>query len=140
MPARELQEQLNTLREQLEQNPPLTQEERDHLTQLATQIQAQIDIEKATNDTSLADSVNLAVERFEVFQRHLEEGELVALEILGEGEAEHRLRGAPEGVQHLDPEIDVAVRLRPHALGVVQRMRPVSLGVGPGEDGGHAQS
>ena len=66
MPARELQEQLNTLREQLEQNPPLTQEERDHLTQLATQIQAQIDIEKATNDTSLADSVNLAVERFEV--------------------------------------------------------------------------
>ena len=66
MPARDLQEQLNTLREQLEQNPPLTQEEREHLNQLATQIQAQIDIEKATNDTSLADSVNLAVERFEV--------------------------------------------------------------------------
>ena len=60
------QEQLNTLREQLEQNPPLTQEEREHLVQLSTQIQAQIDIEKATNDTSLADSVNLAVERFEV--------------------------------------------------------------------------
>ncbi|MFH6568604.1 MULTISPECIES: DUF4404 family protein [Pseudomonas] len=66
MPARELQEQLDTLREQLEQNPPLTQEERDHLNQLSTQIQAQIDIEKATNDSSLADSVNLAVERFEV--------------------------------------------------------------------------
>ena len=66
MPARDLQEQLNTLREQLEQNPPLTQEEREHLNQLATQIQAQIDIEKATNDSSLADSVNLAVERFEV--------------------------------------------------------------------------
>ena len=66
MPARELQEQLNTLCEQLEQNPPLTQEERDHLNQLSTQIQAQIDIEKATNDSSLADSVNLAVERFEV--------------------------------------------------------------------------
>ena len=66
MPARELQEQLDTLREQLEQNPPLTQEEREHLNQLATQIQAQIDIEKATNDSSLADSVNLAVERFEV--------------------------------------------------------------------------
>ena len=59
MPARDLQEQLNTLREQLEQNPPLTQEEREHLNQLATQIQAQIDIEKATNDSSLADSVNL---------------------------------------------------------------------------------
>ena len=66
MPARELQEQLDTLREQLEQNPPLTQEERDHLNQLSTQIQAQIDIEKATNDSSLADNVNLAVERFEV--------------------------------------------------------------------------
>ena len=66
MPARELQQQLDTLREQLEQNPPLTQEERDHLNQLSTQIQAQIDIEKATNDSSLADSVNLAVERFEV--------------------------------------------------------------------------
>ena len=66
MPARDLQEQLNTLREQLEQNPPLTQEEREHLVQLSTQIQALIDIEKATNDTSLADSVNLAVERFEV--------------------------------------------------------------------------
>jgi len=66
MPARELQQQLDTLREQLEQNPPLTQEERDHLNQLSTQIQAQIDSEKATNDSSLADSVNLAVERFEV--------------------------------------------------------------------------
>ena len=66
LPARELQQQLDTLREQLEQNPPLTQEERDHLNQLSTQIQAQIDIEKATNDSSLADSVNLAVERFEV--------------------------------------------------------------------------
>ena len=66
MPARELQQQLDTLLEQLEQNPPLTQEERDHLNQLSTQIQAQIDIEKATNDSSLADSVNLAVERFEV--------------------------------------------------------------------------
>ena len=66
MPARDLQEQLNTLREQLEQNPPLTQEERDHLNDLSAQIQAQIDIEKATNDSSLADSVNLAVERFEL--------------------------------------------------------------------------
>ena len=66
MPARELQQQLDTLREQLEQNPPLTQEERDHLNQLSTKIQAQIDIEKATNDSSLADSVNVAVERFEL--------------------------------------------------------------------------
>ena len=66
MPARELQQQLDTLREQLEQNPPLTQEERDHLNDLSTQIQAQIDIEKANSDSSLADNVNLAVERFEL--------------------------------------------------------------------------
>ena len=66
MPARELQQQLDTLREQLEQHPPLTQEARDHLNDLSAQIQAQIDIEKATNDSSLADSVNLAVERFEL--------------------------------------------------------------------------
>ena len=66
MPARELQQQLDTLREQLEQNPPLTQDERQQLNDLSTQIQAQIDIEKATSDSSLADNVNLAVERFEL--------------------------------------------------------------------------
>ena len=66
MPARELQEQLNTLREQLEQNPPLSQEERDHLLDQMTQIDAQLQLETATNDSSLADGVNLAVERFEL--------------------------------------------------------------------------
>ncbi len=66
MPARELQEQLNTLREQLEQNPPLSQAERENLQQLMGQIQSQIELESATQDTSLADGVNLAVERFEL--------------------------------------------------------------------------
>ena len=66
MPARELQDQLNTLREQLDQNPPLSQEERTHLNDLAEQIQAQIQLENATQNASLADNVNLAVERFEV--------------------------------------------------------------------------
>lgn len=66
MPARELQEQLNTLREQLEQNPPLTEEERVHLNELMGQIQSQIELETATQDNNLADGVNLAVERFEV--------------------------------------------------------------------------
>ena len=66
MPARELQEQLNTLREQLEQNPPLTEEERIHLQELIAQIQAEIAVENATPDNNLADGVNLAVERFEV--------------------------------------------------------------------------
>ena len=66
MPARDLQEQLNTLREQLDQNPPLNEEQREHLNDLAKQIEAEIALEKATNDSSLADNVNLAVERFEV--------------------------------------------------------------------------
>ncbi|EXF94555.1 chromosome segregation ATPase [Pseudomonas fluorescens HK44] len=66
MPARELQEQLNALREQLEQNPPLTLEEREHLQELMQKIEAQIKLETATPDSSLADGVNLAVERFEV--------------------------------------------------------------------------
>jgi len=66
MPARELQEQLNTLREQLEQNPPLSQEERDNLQDLMTQIDAEVKLEAATNNSNLADGVNLAVERFEV--------------------------------------------------------------------------
>jgi hypothetical protein len=66
MPARELQEQLTTLREQLDQNPPLTEAERDDLHQLMAQIQSQIELETRTQDTSVADGVNLAVERFEL--------------------------------------------------------------------------
>lgn len=66
MPARELQEQLTTLREQLEQNPPLTQEERDHLLELMQKIEAQIKLESATQDRNLVDDVNLAVDRFDL--------------------------------------------------------------------------
>ena len=65
MPARELQEQLDSLREQLEQNPPLTLEERDNLHALMEQIQAKIELEEATHDSNVVDGVNLAVERFE---------------------------------------------------------------------------
>ncbi|MHC6224888.1 DUF4404 family protein [Pseudomonas sp. X10] len=65
MPARELQEQLNSLREQLEQNPPLSLEEREHLHTLMEQIEAQLKLEEATQDNNLVDGVNLAVERFE---------------------------------------------------------------------------
>ena len=66
MPARELQEQLNTLREQLEQNPPMNAEERADLEALAQQIESQIALESVTQNASLADGVNLAVERFEL--------------------------------------------------------------------------
>jgi hypothetical protein len=66
MPARELQEQLNTLREQLEQNPPLTEVEREDLHALMQQIELEIELETKTQDSSLSDNVNLAVERFEI--------------------------------------------------------------------------
>ncbi|MFQ6571769.1 DUF4404 family protein [Pseudomonas sp. UM16] len=66
MPARELQEQLNALREQLEQNPPLSEEERGQLHELMQQIEAKIELEAVTPDNNLVDGVNLAVERFEV--------------------------------------------------------------------------
>ncbi|CAM3112589.1 chromosome partitioning protein ParA [Pseudomonas floridensis] len=67
MPARELQEQLDTLRAQLEQNPPLSDAERDNLQDLIQQIKGQLELENATHeDPNLADGVNLAVERFEL--------------------------------------------------------------------------
>ncbi|NBF06417.1 DUF4404 family protein [Pseudomonas sp. Fl5BN2] len=66
MPARELQEQLDTLREQLEQNPPLSEAERTNLQELMQQIELQLKLETSTHDSSLADGVNLAVERFEL--------------------------------------------------------------------------
>ncbi|RMS87430.1 DUF4404 family protein [Pseudomonas savastanoi] len=67
MPARELQEQLNTLREQLEHNPPLSESDRENLHELMQQIETEIQLENAPHeDSSLADGVNLAVERFEL--------------------------------------------------------------------------
>lgn len=66
MPARDLQEQLNTLREQLEQNPPLSEVEREDLHALMQQIELELELETQTSDTNLADNVNLAVERFEL--------------------------------------------------------------------------
>lgn len=66
MPARELKEQLNELREQLEQNPPLSEAERADLHALMEQIKLELELETRTQDTNLADNVNLAVERFEL--------------------------------------------------------------------------
>ncbi|MFJ5256080.1 DUF4404 family protein [Pseudomonas sp. HOU2] len=66
MPAQELQKQLDTLREQLEQNPPLSEAERDDLHALMAQIETEIKLESATQDASIADGVNLAVDRFEL--------------------------------------------------------------------------
>ncbi|MCX4220203.1 MULTISPECIES: DUF4404 family protein [Pseudomonas] len=66
MPAQELQKQLNALREQLDQNPPLTEAERADLHALMAQIESEIKLETATQDSSIADGVNLAVDRFEL--------------------------------------------------------------------------
>ncbi|WP_027611465.1 DUF4404 family protein [Pseudomonas sp. URIL14HWK12:I6] len=66
MPAQELQKQLDTLREQLEQNPPLSEAEREDLHTLMAQIESEIKLESATQDASIADGVNLAVDRFEL--------------------------------------------------------------------------
>ena len=66
MPARELQEQLNALREQLDKNPPLSEEERDKLHELMQQIELKLELETKAPDVNLVDDVNLAVERFEL--------------------------------------------------------------------------
>ncbi|MFZ3284179.1 DUF4404 family protein [Pseudomonas sp.] len=66
MPAQELQKQLETLREQLEQNPPLSEVEREDLHALMAQIELELELETKTKDSNIADGVNLAVERFEV--------------------------------------------------------------------------
>jgi len=66
MPARELQAQLDVLREQLEQNPPLSNAQREDLLNLIAQIQSEMQLEKATQESNLNDQVNLAVERFEI--------------------------------------------------------------------------
>jgi hypothetical protein len=66
MPARELQEQLDELREQLEQNPPLSEPERENLHQLMIQLEAEIELDNSLQNADLVDGVNLAVERFEL--------------------------------------------------------------------------
>lgn len=66
MSTSDLQQQLDDLRKQVEQDPPLSEEEREHLQELMTQIDAQIKLEAAVQDNNLVDGVNLAVERFEV--------------------------------------------------------------------------
>jgi hypothetical protein len=61
----ELQERLVALREQLDQEPPLSGPERENLQQLMVRIEAEIQLENALQDTNLVDGVKLAVERFE---------------------------------------------------------------------------
>lgn len=67
MPAIQLQQQLQALREQLAQEAPLSEEQRASLAGLAHEIEVQLALQTpAAPDPSLVDGVNLAVERFEV--------------------------------------------------------------------------
>lgn len=66
MSARELQDQLNALSEQLEQNPPLSEEERQDLHSLMAQIKSEIELEAATKESNLVDQVNLVIDRLEL--------------------------------------------------------------------------
>lgn len=65
MPTQRLQEELQALREQLERQPPLNEDERASLQALIKDIELQLANEEALADETLMDNVNLAVERFE---------------------------------------------------------------------------
>ncbi|MGG2571698.1 DUF4404 family protein [Pseudomonas aeruginosa] len=66
MPKESLLRELSALREQLEQQPPLNEEQRAELELLIRDIELKLANEDALNEGSLVDRVNLAVERFEV--------------------------------------------------------------------------
>ncbi|PAT60134.1 DUF4404 family protein [Pseudomonas aeruginosa] len=66
MPKESLLRELSALREQLEQQPPLNEEQRAELELLIRNIELKLANEDALNEGSLVDGVNLAVERFEV--------------------------------------------------------------------------
>ncbi|MVW75828.1 DUF4404 family protein [Pseudomonas xionganensis] len=66
MPASHLPQQLQELRDQLAEGPPLSEEERAELFVLTQEIELQLARQAAAApDATLIDGVNLAVERFE---------------------------------------------------------------------------
>jgi hypothetical protein len=66
MPASRLQQQLQDLRDQLAEQPSLSEEERAELFVLTQEIELQLARQAAAApDATLVDGVNLAVERFE---------------------------------------------------------------------------
>jgi hypothetical protein len=67
MPAQQLRQQLEQLRNQLEQAPPLDADERGAIQALIEQLEAQLALQSPPPaDETLVDGINLAVERFEV--------------------------------------------------------------------------
>ncbi len=71
----------------------------------------------------------------QVLERKLLEGEVVAFEILRDGEAEGGGRVLVHRIEDLDPHVDVAIGLRPVARAVVQWMRHIAVGRDGGKDG-----
>lgn len=66
MPDRKkLEEQVNILRGQLEQDPPLPLEKREALEALLAKFELQLELEPATQAPSISDDVNLAAVEFE---------------------------------------------------------------------------
>lgn len=66
MPVSQLQQQLQDLRDQLAEDPPLNAEDKAALIELMSEIEVQLAREIASEpDANLIDGVNLAVERFE---------------------------------------------------------------------------
>lgn len=67
MPTQDLRQQLDQLRDQLEQQPPLDDDQREAVQALITQLESQLALESPPPaDETLVDGINLAVERFEV--------------------------------------------------------------------------
>jgi hypothetical protein len=67
MPVRQLQDQLIALREQLDQAPTMTLEERERVHDLMQQIESEIELEEVTKERpNMVDTFNVAAETFEV--------------------------------------------------------------------------
>jgi hypothetical protein len=65
--AEDLQQQLQALRDHLDSDPPITEQEREDLNNLVADVELKLQAENAgLSDPSLVDGVKLAVERFEV--------------------------------------------------------------------------
>ncbi|MNR07971.1 hypothetical protein D3C85_1241050 [compost metagenome] len=64
-----------------------------------------------------------AVQPLDVVGRVFEEGEVIALEILRDGEGQRGARLEPPAVEQFDPQVDVAVGLLPDHVLAMQRVR-----------------
>lgn len=66
MPDRKkLEEQVEILRGQLEQDPPLSEEKREALEELIAKFEVQLELEPATQTPSISDDVNQAAIEFD---------------------------------------------------------------------------